>query len=173
MQGVGNDMDGILVLGATNVPWELDSAIRRRFQKRIYIQLPDANARSGIFRTKVGKTKHSLVEDDFIKLGELSEGYSGSDCSIVVNEALMMPVRKCQSGKFFKQTPDGGWTPTFPSDPAAKPMTLMDINPPSLLRCPDVCMNDFMEALQRIKPSTNEKDINDHIKWTSEFGQDG
>ena len=37
MQGVGNDMDGILVLGATNVPWELDNAIRRRFQKRIYI----------------------------------------------------------------------------------------------------------------------------------------
>lgn len=30
MQGVGNDMDGILVLGATNIPWMLDSAIRRR-----------------------------------------------------------------------------------------------------------------------------------------------
>ena len=30
MQGVGNDMDGILVLGATNIPWGLDSAIRRR-----------------------------------------------------------------------------------------------------------------------------------------------
>ena len=31
MQGVGNSMDGVLVLGATNVPWELDNAIRRRF----------------------------------------------------------------------------------------------------------------------------------------------
>jgi len=30
MQGVGNDSDGILVLGATNLPWGLDSAIRRR-----------------------------------------------------------------------------------------------------------------------------------------------
>lgn len=62
MQGVGNDMDGILVLGATNVPWELDNAIRRRFQKRIYIQLPDANARAGIFRIKIGKTRHNLTE---------------------------------------------------------------------------------------------------------------
>jgi vacuolar protein-sorting-associated protein 4 len=41
MQGVGNDMDGVLVLGASNVPWELDPAIRRRFEKRIYIPLPD------------------------------------------------------------------------------------------------------------------------------------
>lgn len=32
MQGVGNDSDGILVLGATNIPWVLDSAIRRRFE---------------------------------------------------------------------------------------------------------------------------------------------
>lgn len=32
MQGVGNDNDGILVLGATNTPWVLDSAIRRRFE---------------------------------------------------------------------------------------------------------------------------------------------
>jgi cell division protease FtsH len=45
MQGVGNDNDGILVLGASNVPWELDPAIRRRFEKRIYIPLPDPVAR--------------------------------------------------------------------------------------------------------------------------------
>lgn len=41
MNGVSNDCEGVLVLGATNVPWELDSAIRRRFEKRIYIPLPD------------------------------------------------------------------------------------------------------------------------------------
>jgi vacuolar protein-sorting-associated protein 4 len=43
-----------------------------------------------------------LTEQDYITLGELSEGYSGSDIAIVVNEALMMPVRKCQTGKVFK-----------------------------------------------------------------------
>jgi vacuolar protein-sorting-associated protein 4 len=103
-------------------------------------------------------------------MGEISEGYSGSDLSIVVNEALMMPVRKCQTGKAFKQTPDGGWMPTYPSDPAGKPMSIMDISDPTLLRCPDVCVDDFMSAIARIKPSVNNKDIEDHIKWTSEFG---
>ena len=162
MQGVGTDMSGVLVLGATNVPWELDNAIRRRFQKRIYIALPDQNARAGIFKNRAGKTKNAMTEQDWVQLGEASEGYSGSDIAIVVNEALMMPVRKCQTGKRFKQTADGGWIPTFPSDPAGKDMTLMDVKP-DLLRCPDVCMDDFMAAIARIKPSVNDKIIQDHI----------
>ena len=97
MQGVGNSMDGVLVLGATNVPWELDKAIRRRFQKRIYISLPDATARAGIFKNKGKKTLNNLTEEQWAILGNHSEGYSGSDCAVVVNEALMMPVRRCMT----------------------------------------------------------------------------
>jgi vacuolar protein-sorting-associated protein 4 len=70
MQGVGNDMDGVLVLGATNVPWELDNAIRRRFEKRIYIALPDSAARAGIFKLKTGKSQNNLQESDWAMLGE-------------------------------------------------------------------------------------------------------
>jgi SpoVK/Ycf46/Vps4 family AAA+-type ATPase len=38
-----------MYLGATNIPWVLDAAIRRRFEKRIYIPLPEENARSQVF----------------------------------------------------------------------------------------------------------------------------
>ena len=69
--------------------------MRRRFQKRIYISLPDATARAGILKNRGRKTKNSLTEEDWITLGNESEGYSGSDLAIVVNEALMMPVRRC------------------------------------------------------------------------------
>ena len=48
MQGVGKDDKGILVLGATNIPWGLDPAVRRRFQKKIYISLPESNARKSL-----------------------------------------------------------------------------------------------------------------------------
>ena len=41
MDGLGAEQTGILVLGATNLPWALDPAIRRRFERRIYISLPD------------------------------------------------------------------------------------------------------------------------------------
>jgi vacuolar protein-sorting-associated protein 4 len=76
MQGVGNDTDGILVLGATNIPWVLDSAIRRRFEKRIYIPLPEANARAGMFRLNLGSTPNSLTEENFKDLGRRTEGYA-------------------------------------------------------------------------------------------------
>ena len=65
MNGVGTDMDGVLVLGATNVPWELDPAIRRRFEKRIYIPLPDIHARTAQFKIRLGHTPNELTEEEF------------------------------------------------------------------------------------------------------------
>jgi vacuolar protein-sorting-associated protein 4 len=51
-------------------------------------------------------------------------------------------------------------------------MTLMKC-PPEQLRAPDVDFGDYMQALSNVKPSVNDKDIEDHVKWTAEFGQDG
>lgn len=78
MQGVGLNNDGVLVLGATNIPWILDAAIRRfalfyfcqielfrRFEKRIYIPLPEVTARKEMFRLDVGRNKNSLTDQDY------------------------------------------------------------------------------------------------------------
>jgi len=70
----------------------------------------------------------------------------------------MMPIRKCQTAKKFAPTSDGGWMPTYPSDPKGKDMTLMQMDP-KLLRCPDLTLDDYMNALARIKPSVNAADI--------------
>lgn len=75
MQGVGTDNEGILVLGATNIPWVLDSAIRRRFEKRIYIPLPEAPPRANMFKMNLGNTAHTLTEDDFKQLSYKTDGY--------------------------------------------------------------------------------------------------
>ena len=74
MNGVGNDMEGGLVLGATNIPWQLDAAIRRRFEKRIYIPLPEPHARSQMFELNVGKTPCCMTAQDYQHLGQITEG---------------------------------------------------------------------------------------------------
>eukprot|EP01041_Mallomonas_annulata_P007923 gene7923-16214_t len=104
MDGVGHGdaQGGVLVLGATNVPWELDPAMRRRFEKRVYISLPEAPARTSMFKLNLGDTPNTITNEQFEEMGRLSEGYSGSDISVVVKEALMEPLRKCQYAKQFK-----------------------------------------------------------------------
>ncbi|KAM6194962.1 vacuolar protein sorting-associated protein 4A isoform 1-T1 [Sarcoramphus papa] len=108
MQGVGNSSDGILVLGATNIPWVLDSAIRRRFEKRIYIPLPEEAARAQMFKLHLGNTPHCLTEANIQELARKTDGYSGADISIIVRDALMQPVRKVQSATHFKKVSWGG-----------------------------------------------------------------
>lgn len=183
MQGVGVDNEGILVLGATNIPWTLDSAIRRRFEKRIYIPLPDAPARSHLLRQSIGDTPHSLQEDDLKKLTTRSEGYSGADISIVVRDALMQPVRKVQSATHFKRVRgpsrdnpsvyiDDLLTPCSPGDPQAIEMNWTQVPGDKLLE-PIISPSDVFRSLEKTKPTVNEQDLVLLQKFTEDFGQEG
>lgn len=89
MDGVGKSQGGgrVLILGATNVPWQIDSAIRRRFEKRVYISLPEAGPRTFMVKLHLGDTPNNLTEADFERLGQLTEGASGSDIKVLVKEA--------------------------------------------------------------------------------------
>lgn len=136
MQGVGKDSTGLLILGATNVPWELDPAIRRRFEKRVYISLPETEARAAMFKLNLGNTPTTLSEDDFSLLADHTEGYSGSDVATIVKDALMEPIRKCQNAKKFKRTPEGKMIPTHYSDPEGLDYTLNTLPDPSKLQPP-------------------------------------
>lgn len=74
-----------------------------RFEKRIYIPLPEEQARAQMFRLHLGNTPHSLSEADLRQLARKTDGYSGADISIIVRDALMQPVRKVQSATHFKK----------------------------------------------------------------------
>ena len=60
MDGVGIDYKGVIVLGETNLPWNIDCAIRKRFEKRIYIPLPDAPARKVLLQNNMAKVPNGL-----------------------------------------------------------------------------------------------------------------
>jgi len=180
MQGVGNDNDGILVLGATNIPWVLDSAIRRRFEKRIYIPLPEAHARTYMFKLHMGNTPAEVTEDEYRDLGDRSEGYSGADISIVVRDALMQPVRKVQTATHFltvtgvknDETRHDLLTPCSPGTRGAKEMTWMDVDGEKLLE-PVVTYKDMLKSLATQKPTVNAEDLVKLEQFREDFGQDG
>jgi len=182
MNGIGKDMQGLLVLAATNMPWSLDPAIRRRFEKRIYIPLPEEGARYTMFKIHMGETPCQLSPNDFRELAQMTEGYSGSDIAIVVREALMMPVRIVQDATHFKKVMAKDrknqaimrayWQPCSPGDPEALPMTWMDINGEDLLE-PPVSKRHFIQSIKTTRPSVNKDDLENYIKWTKDFGQEG
>lgn len=80
------------MLAASNLPWELDSALLRRLEKRILVQLPNQLAREGMVRSFIPASMgDNLNYEDF---SEKLEGYSGSDIRLVCKEAAMKPLRR-------------------------------------------------------------------------------
>ncbi|KAJ4768429.1 p-loop containing nucleoside triphosphate hydrolases superfamily protein [Rhynchospora pubera] len=82
----------ILVLAATNRPFDLDEAIIRRFERRIMVGLPTAESRELILRTLLSKDKAEKL--DFKELATMTEGYSGSDLKNLCVTAAYRPVRE-------------------------------------------------------------------------------
>ena len=176
MNGVGTDSDGVLVLGATNIPWQLDAAIRRRFEKRIYIPLPDVEARTRMFELNIGSVVSECSSQDLKLLSEMADGYSGHDIAVVVRDALMQPVRKIQQATHFKwvQRDDGAycWKPCSPGDEGATEMTWQDIDTDELYE-PELTVKDFVKSLKTNRPTVNTADVQNYTKFTNEFGQEG
>ena len=181
MQGIGNANNGqVLVLGASNLPYNLDQAIRRRFEKRILIPLPDARARARMFPIHLGDTPHHLTEEDFIELGEMTHQFSGSDISVVVKDVLMEPIRMLRNATHFKQivSRDGvpGLVPCSPGDPDP---TKFACNLDGLLKAgrnaevlaPYITMSMFLNVLEKVKPTVSADDLKVFDKFTAEFGE--
>lgn len=140
LQGLASEaQDRITVIGATNLPWELDFALRSRFEKKIHVPLPDKTARKNIFQIHMEDIEVSS-EIDYDELADLSEGYSGRDISVVCREAAMEPIRDLQhSGQMDEEE------------------EILDIRP--------VSREDFLQAIENIRPATSPEDVKRYIDW--------
>ncbi|PQJ72228.1 MULTISPECIES: ATP-dependent zinc metalloprotease FtsH [Polaribacter] len=93
MDGFGTDVN-VIVLAATNRADVLDSALMRagRFDRQIYVDLPNINERKEIFEVHIKPLK--LAED--VKIGFLAQqtpGFSGADIANMCNEAALIAAR--------------------------------------------------------------------------------
>ena len=84
------------------MPWELDIAALKRFERRILVPMPDQKTRVEILTSHVGHM-HSLGEKDLDFLAARTEGYSGSDLSTLVNDGLMRPIKALQQAGYFRR----------------------------------------------------------------------
>lgn len=179
MQGVGTQDTKVLVLAATNTPYSLDQAVRRRFDKRIYIPLPELKARQHMFKVHLGDTPNNLSERDFEDLARKTEGFSGSDISVCVKDVLFEPVRKTQDAMHFKEvrTEQGEmWMPCGPREPHAIQTTMVDLASEGLaakILPPPITKSDFVKILAKQKPTVSKSDLEIQERFTREFGEEG
>uniref|UniRef100_A0A0D9Y320 Vesicle-fusing ATPase n=1 Tax=Oryza glumipatula TaxID=40148 RepID=A0A0D9Y320_9ORYZ len=176
MQGVGHNDDKVLVLAATNTPYALDQAVRRRFDKRIYIPLPDLKARQHMFKVHLGDTPHNLNESDFESLARRTDGFSGSDIAVCVKDVLFEPVRKTQDAMFFFKADGDMWMPCGPKQSGAVQTTMQELASKGLaakILPPPISRTDFEKVLARQRPTVSKKDLEVHERFTKEFGEEG
>ena len=147
LDGAGTNInDRILIIGATNRPQEIDDAFVRRLSKRLYIPLPNKVSRKQLImrvleKERKNNNKYEINENDIDDIVNRTKGYSGSDLINVCKEAAMMPIRSIE-----------------------------DITNCQLEHLRGVNKQDFDEALITVKPSINEKSIEQYMEWNKNFG---
>ena len=86
----------------------------------------------------------------------------------------MQPVRKVLSATHFKPVPQPDesrtkWTPCSPGDPAAEERAWTELDSDELLE-PPLRLNDFVRAVDSVRPTVSEDDIKRHVEWTNDSG---
>lgn len=127
IDGVSSGEEGksIVVIGATNRPWDLDEAIRRRLEKRIYIPLPTEVGRREMLRINLKDEKTEAVEIE--ELVKKTDGYSGADIALLCREAAYMPMRRKlkREGGLGKRLNNLEWRKEFEKE-VTVPLTMED-----------------------------------------------
>jgi vacuolar protein-sorting-associated protein 4 len=177
IDGVGKDLTGLLLLAATNIPWALDQGMRRRFNKRLFIGLPDKKSRCQMFRIHLKPVKNVKLSDDEVeKLAVMSEGYSGSDVKNSVQAAIMTPITRVQSATSFVIDGNGMYSPVSSassiSTSSIHNITWRDV-PNGKLADQAPIFEDFVVAIKTTKSTVSLSDISKHEDWTNKFGEDG
>ncbi|XP_077473003.1 katanin p60 ATPase-containing subunit A-like 1 isoform X1 [Stigmatopora argus] len=153
MDGVGGSHDSddpskmVMVLAATNFPWDIDEALRRRLEKRIYIPLPTVVGRVELLKINLREVDLAADVDLDIIAGK-TEGYSGADITNVCRDASMMAMRRRIQG--------------------LSPEEIRALSKEELLM--PVMMEDLTLTLKKISKSVSVSDLEKYKAWMSEFG---
>lgn len=137
--GVGTEQsDRVVVMGATNRPFDLDEAVLRRFTARIFLPLPNLEARTKMLQNMLKTVNSKMSKDDIKSIAKNMEGYSYADMKAVCQEAAMEPIRKFAYDKLTKMKKE---------------------------EVPPIISDHFKKALAKVKASVSKKTIAEFSEW--------
>lgn len=101
LDGLDSGKSNIFILANTNLPWEIDPAFLRRFERKILIDLPQAKDRIGIILGFIPTAKN-WCHNKLTELSQISDGFTGDELRIACKETSMMEVRRAVQNKNTK-----------------------------------------------------------------------
>jgi SpoVK/Ycf46/Vps4 family AAA+-type ATPase len=185
-----SESERVLVLAATNRPFDLDDAVLRRMPRRILIDLPDAANRKKILKLLL---KNEELGSDFNidQLAADTDGFTGSDLKHLCIAAAYQPIREfLDNEKLDSEQPNTNASEPAPA-PAPAPTPVPVPIPDSPTHVMDVDdehaesrhsislralkMEDFRKALKQVSPSVSEDatSIAELRKWNQLYGEGG
>lgn len=184
MQALHNSADSksITILAATNLPWELDAAFRRRFDRFIFVGLPDLIARTNLIQAKLQSVSHTLTNKEIAQFAESTNMLSPSDIDHVMQHAFMLPVSELCRATHFRHTSvvhnnttdsrglDQGeisrdvFYPCEASSTGALACSLQDLPPECVEACP-VQMDHLQRALSTHVASVTKSSLQQFSDW--------
>lgn len=140
----GNDAY-VLTIAATNTPWDIDKAMISRFEKKIYIPLPDAAARARILELNLqGLTVEKGLMADLLAR---TERYSGREITRLCKEAVNQMIERANPD--LHETVDAGPEAVAEYQVQVAPLTA----------------DDWRVAFQRVRPGTTAKETSRFTQW--------
>jgi SpoVK/Ycf46/Vps4 family AAA+-type ATPase len=155
------DRERVLVLAATNRPFDLDEAVIRRLPRRLMVNLPDATNRAKIMRVILAK--EDLAADvDLEALANMTDGYSGSDLKNLCVTAAHCPIREILEKEKKERT-----SALAENKPLPGLCSSADIRP--------LKMEDFKYAHEQVcaSVSSDSTNMNELVQWNDLYGEGG
>ncbi|CAN7097144.1 unnamed protein product [Brassica rapa subsp. narinosa] len=155
------DKERVLVLAATNRPFDLDEAVIRRLPRRLMVNLPDSANRSKIL--SVILAKEEMAEDvDIEAIANMTDGYSGSDLKNLCVTAAHLPIREILEKEKKERS-----VAQAENRPTPLLYNSKDIRP--------LNMNDFKTAHEQVcaSVSTDSSNMNELQQWNELYGEGG
>ena len=140
--GVGSGEDlRVLIIGATNRPFDLDPAIIRRLPKRVYVGPFNVEERKGFIKTIITQNKCNISDEEFLKIAEMCKNYSNSDLKELCREAAYEPLRELNVKSLAK---------------------VEELRP--------IVYEDFNKAVRKVRGTLTRKILQELEAWNKEFG---